>query len=104
MSQNIKTSKNSQRGIIKYVFYIFIIILILSYLGFDLKSFMESDQTQSNLSYVWSFVLDIWKNYLKPIYDFLANWFGPYISETLNGLQNHNYNAMAHVPDIVPKN
>ncbi len=103
MSHNIKSLKK-QRGIVKYVFYILILVLILSYFGFNIKSFMNSDSVQNNLSYVWDWIINIWKHYLKPIYDFISSWLGPYISDTLDGLKNHNYDLTKNISkDLIPK-
>lgn len=52
-------------GLVKLVILIVVAILVLSYLGFDLKTFIESDQTQGNLKYVWAFAVDVWQNYIK---------------------------------------
>ena len=87
---------------IKYIFYLIIIVLILSYFGFDLKSFMHSNQTQSNLNYLWDLVLKLWNAVLKPIYDFLADWFGPYIHQTIDSLQNHKPLPMMDSTNIIP--
>ncbi len=87
---------------IKYIFYTIIIVLILSYLGFDLKAFMSSDQTQSNLHYLWELLLKVWDSVLKPVYDFLADWFGPYIHQTLDSLQNHKPLPMPNADNVVP--
>ena len=98
-----KIEKEKQRGVIKYVFYIFILILVLSYFGFNLKEFMNRDLTRENLGYVGGFLFDIWNHYLKPVYDFLADFFGPYISHTLDGLRNHQDVITPNIPDIVPR-
>jgi len=59
------SKKQMNGGLIKLVILIVIVILALSYFGFDLKTFIESDQTQGNLKYVWGFVVNVWQNYLK---------------------------------------
>ncbi|MEK7652354.1 MAG: hypothetical protein AAB334_00150 [Patescibacteria group bacterium] len=59
------TKKQTSGGLVKLVILIVIAILVLSYLGFDLKTSIESDQTQGNLKYVWGFAIDVWQNYLK---------------------------------------
>ena len=87
---------------IKYIFYIIIIVLILSYLGFDLKTFINSDQTQSNLHYLWDGILWLWESFLKPIYDFLADWFGPYIHQTLDSLRNHTPLPITDIQGTAP--
>ena len=87
---------------IKYIFYILIIVLVLTYFGFDLKSFMESSQTQSNLSYLWELVIKVW-NWIKPVYDFISDFFGPYIHQTITALQNHQPIPMGPVNSVIPK-
>jgi len=102
MSHNINTIKK-EKGLIKYIFYIFIIILILSYFGFNLKEFMLSDSVQNNLGFIWDWIIKLWKDYLKPIYDFLSSWFGPYISNTLDGLKSGNYDISGNIPNnLIP--
>lgn len=56
--------KNNQQGFIKYIILIVIAILILSYFGFDIKQTVESDQSRSNLSYVWGLVTYVWDHFL----------------------------------------
>jgi len=59
------TKKQTSGGFIKLIILIVIVILVLSYLGFDIKTFIDSDQTQGNLRYVWGFAVNVWNNYLK---------------------------------------
>lgn len=59
----MKINQN-QRGFIKYVILIVIGILILSYFGFDIKKTVESEQSQSNLSYVWGLAVYVWDHFL----------------------------------------
>jgi len=42
-----------------------VIILILSFLSFDIQSFVEAPQTQANLHYVWSGIVFVWEQYLE---------------------------------------
>jgi len=53
-----------KRGFIKLLISIVIALIILSYFGFDLRSVIESPQTQANLDYFWSILLNIWNNYI----------------------------------------
>jgi len=59
------TSNPTQRGFIKYIILIVIAILILSYLGFDIKRIVEADQTRSNFSYVWLALTHFWQTFLQ---------------------------------------
>jgi len=59
------TYKNTQGGLIKMIIIIIIAIAILSWYGVDIKEFFNSPQVQKNFSYVWSFITDIWSNYIQ---------------------------------------
>ena len=68
--------KKDNRGIISWVFLIIIAVIILSYLGFDLKSIIEGEQSQGNFAYLWNGGLYIWEQYLSsPILYFWNNIF-----------------------------
>ncbi|MCK5022152.1 MAG: hypothetical protein KAR54_02800 [Candidatus Pacebacteria bacterium] len=56
--------KNDNRGLISWIIIIVIAVIVLSYLGFDLRAIIEGEDTQSNLAYLWSLVLSVWNNYL----------------------------------------
>lgn len=63
----------SNRGFIKLIVIIVVAIIILSYLGFDLKKTVTSDLTQKNFGYVWGFVKNLWSNYLSVPFTFVWN-------------------------------
>jgi hypothetical protein len=50
---------------IKYVILGLVVIIILSYFGYDLKAIIEAPATQNNLSYAWGGVNYVWNNWLK---------------------------------------
>ena len=110
MSHNIKLKKElshkKERGFIKYLFYFFIIIMILSYFGFNINEFMNKDTTQNNLHYIMNILIDIWNNYIKPIYDYLANLIENFITGNIDSILNDNNflkNIFDNIPDqIVP--
>lgn len=56
---------STSQGFIKYIILIVIAILILSYLGFDIKRIVEADQTRSNFSYVWLALTHFWQTFLQ---------------------------------------
>jgi hypothetical protein len=56
--------KNKQSGLIKMIILIVIAIAVLSWYGVDIKDFFNSPQVQKNFGYVWSFIKDIWNDYL----------------------------------------
>ncbi len=83
-------------GFIRMAFIVIIIILILSYVGIDLKSFIESDKTQSNLSYVWGGVLwmwdtvinPVWSRYIYPVWSYFWGFIGPTLENFGEGSLN----------------
>ena len=52
-------------GFIKWLIIIIILVLILSYFGFDLKGLIEKEQTQENFKAVFAFFGKLWNDYLK---------------------------------------
>jgi len=90
------TNIPKNQGLIKFAFLVVIGVLILSYLGFDLKTFIESDQTQGNLRYVWNGVLWIWSTILEPIWtrfvspvlDYVWGFTGPELENFGDGSLN----------------
>ncbi len=54
-----------QRGFIRTVVFIVILIIIIGFFGFDLRSIIESDVVQNNLKYAWSGVVAFWENILR---------------------------------------
>ncbi len=63
-------------GFIKLIIIIIIIILVLSYFNIDIRGIVESPQSQSNLQYVWGWVVLVWNNYLaNPVLYFWNNIF-----------------------------
>jgi hypothetical protein len=56
---------NPQGGFVKLIIILVIAILVLSYLGFDLKSIVESQQNQKNFGYVGAYISAFWTKYMK---------------------------------------
>ena len=84
-----------QRGLIKFIVIVIIAILVLSYLGFDIRSFIESEGTQSNLKYVWNGVSDVWKSFIMPIWNnylrspFLYIWNDIFVDIIWEGIKQN---------------
>jgi len=75
-----KRYKPQDKGFIKLLVSIIIALIILSYFGFDLRSLIESPQTQANLNYFLDLLKNIWDNYIwKGIMYFWNNIFIGYI-------------------------
>ena len=64
---NIKIQNKTGQGgwILKWIIIIIAIILILSYFGFDLKEFLNSESTIANWNYLKDFLYNFWINYIK---------------------------------------
>lgn len=58
-------NKNTERGFIKAVIMIVVILLIISYFGINLRSTVNSPTTQENFSYVINGTIHVWDSYLK---------------------------------------
>jgi hypothetical protein len=71
---------HTQRGVIKFIFIVIVIIIILGYLGFNLRDIMESEGVQNNLTYAWDLIVYAWDTWLKePSIWFWNNIWIPYI-------------------------
>lgn len=55
------------QGFIKWVVIIVVSIIILSFLGIDLKQTIESPTAQHNFSYVTQAALWVWNTFLRDI-------------------------------------
>jgi len=66
---NLYTSKFSQSkaglSLIKMLIIIDIGRVILSYIGFDIKRVIESDQNKQNFGYVKAVIVTVWERYLE---------------------------------------
>ncbi len=61
---------------IKYIILAIILILVISFFGYDLQSIIEAPVTQKNLNYSKTGVMYVWDNYLShPIKYFWNNIF-----------------------------
>jgi len=62
-----------QKGFIKFIVIIVIAIIILSYFGFDIRSIIESPESQGNLGYVWGGVVYVWESWIERPASYLWN-------------------------------
>lgn len=51
---------NSQKGLVKLIILIVVLIIALSYFGINIQKIAESDVGRANFGYVWQIVLKIW--------------------------------------------
>lgn len=59
------------KAFIGIIVLIVIAILLLSYLGFDLKKIFTSTAVKNNFSYLWGIIKTIWNNYLSVPFTFV---------------------------------
>lgn len=67
----MKNSIKNNQGFIGIIVLIIVAVVILSYLGFDLKKIFTSDMVQKNFSYVTGVIKNIWSNYLSVPFAFV---------------------------------
>lgn len=63
----------TDKGFVKLLVSIIIALIILSYFGFDLRTLIESEQTQANLNYFKDLLKTIWNLYIWKGISFLWN-------------------------------
>jgi hypothetical protein len=56
------------RGFIKTIILIVVLLLIISYLGFNLREIVSSPTTRDNFSFAKSVVVNVWNNYIVPFF------------------------------------
>ncbi len=76
--------KKQEGFIIKYIFWFFIIILILSYLGFNLEELMSSEVVVKNFEYIKQVFFNFWDTILQPFYEWFINIFGNQIFKIIS--------------------
>jgi hypothetical protein len=58
---------------LKLIIFIIIIIAVLSYFNFNIRTFFESDIVRNNFGYVWKWVSYVWNNFLARPAKYLWN-------------------------------
>jgi len=71
-----------QQGIVKLIIIIVIAILILSYLGINIKNVAESDVGRSNFGYIggwiaklWAWLVELWGQFIGPYLTKIPKFF-----------------------------
>jgi len=57
------------------IILIVVVLLVLSYFGYNLRSIVSAPNTQDNFSYVGGGIVDLWNGYLKVPFNFAWNTF-----------------------------
>ncbi|TSC83822.1 MAG: hypothetical protein G01um101417_389 [Parcubacteria group bacterium Gr01-1014_17] len=51
---------NENRGVVKAVLLIVIALVVLGYLGYNLRDIISSPSVRDNLAYAWGLVVKLW--------------------------------------------
>jgi len=82
-----------EKGFVKYIIYFAILVLILSFFGFDIQKFMTSEIVQKNINYIMDNVIDFWSNYFKPFFDMyflpIVQWINENIIQVFIKIMNN---------------
>jgi len=78
-----------------------ILILVLSYFGFDLKSLIESPKVQENFDYVGGVVKNVWNDFLKK--PTLYVWNNIFV-KTFESLKNSDSLKLEELAPQLPEN
>lgn len=87
---------------IKYIIIALILIIVLSFFGYDLQAIIESPMAQKNLMYAKDGVVYVWDNYLsRPVSYFWNNIFiGLLWNSFLNNLGRINAGAPTELEEM----
>ena len=58
---------------LRIIIFIIIIIAVLSYFNFNIRTFFESDIVRNNFGFIWNWTSYVWDNYLKGPANYLWN-------------------------------
>jgi|SRR3989344_762845 len=90
---------------IRIFIFVVIVLLVLSYFGFNVRSLAESPTTRENFSFVTTFIVDIWNDYLKRPATFL--WKDIFIkliwNPAIENLQKINSGEGNEIPSNAPQ-
>ena len=113
MSYQYQNQKNTKSGVIKLILLFVVFILILSYFNIDLRSIVQSPQTQQNISYAKTLALKVWDIALKPLWDnylskpVLYFWQNIFIEilwksfvQGIDALQSGHFNSASTTPSV----
>ena len=88
---------------IKWILIIVAVLIVLGYLGFDVRKAIESPTTQSNLEYAKEATVYIWTKYLAKPAKFIWELFIEYVWDPLVGfLHDHALKEMKLNTSSIP--
>lgn len=93
---------------IKWIIIALLGLILLGYLGFDIRKAIDASATRSNLEYVKEATLHVWNKYLKGstmyLWEIIKETFIKYIwTPALNNLIKTNNNQSTTTPSISSK-
>ncbi len=98
--------RSTNRGFINMIILVVVVILVLSYFGYNLRSIVNSPNTQDNFSYVGGSVVDIWNNFLKTPATYLYGVFVDLIWKpaitNLTAMKNGQPTNIQQIPSMLP--
>lgn len=94
---------SGERGLIKIILIIVIALLVVSYLGVNLRALVNSPTTQDNISYVWNGTIYIWDHFLKVPVTYLWNLFIEFVwKAALNSIKDGTLNPSNIMSSTTP--
>ena len=75
------------KGMIKTIILALIVIIILSFFGYDLRAIVEDPLTQNNLHYVTDGIVSVWHKFLKKPVEYL--WDKIFVGIIWDSLENY---------------
>ncbi|MCX6716864.1 MAG: hypothetical protein NTV72_02995 [Candidatus Taylorbacteria bacterium] len=92
-------------SLLQTILLVVVVIVVLSYIGFDIKGAIESDQSKKNFGYVKAVTVTVWERYLKSPAEYLYNnifleWIW---KPTYNNLKKLRNGQSTDIQDNAPK-
>ena len=92
-----------ERGFIRTILLIIVILLVISYFGINLRQLVSSPTTQDNMSYAWSTVMYIWDSFLKVPATALWNFFMQYVwTSAVSSIQHGHMSIPSTISSSTP--
>lgn len=80
--------QNNNRGLVKMIIILFVVLIILAYFGLNLRSIIASQTFQDNWGYLTGLATTIWDNYLHGFVTWIWNSIlAPLISKTATQIE-----------------
>ena len=57
-------NNNYKKGFVKEILLVIITVIILSYLGINIKNILDSESVKNNFLYIWELLIYIFDNYI----------------------------------------